>query len=1496
MKNTSSLRDIIFLLILNLAVYGMVEWLDLIKLLHQWHQSTVSGMLFGDRLLLGSAAVGVSWAIFAWRRWGDFNRETDWREKAQADLLENEARFRQMMEHLKDIVYLTDINGPTMYINSAYEKLTGRSVESLYEQPLSWMDWIHPDDYPWVRETVANFDTNFDAEYRVIRPDGTIGWMHDRTFVIRDKAGQIYRRCGTIRDVTARKQMEETLREREQFIQRILDATPNLIFVYNLADQRLIFSNHQLTDVLGDGGVKGQSLDTLVLSDYVHADDLEHYQAHLDDLHLGQPGEILTLEYRLQQKDGEWRWFQSRETVFKRDQTGQTLEVLGIANDITTLKSIMSVLQQERAYLRQVIDAVPGLICVKNMAGRFLLANQALATAYKTTVNNLVGKTDADFNPKQEEVDFYLANNQEALANGQMRFIPEEPITYADGQTRWHSTYQVPLFDRHGQASQVLVIATDITERKQMEADLRTSQAQYQSVVDHIREVIFQLDLSGRWTFLNPAWTDITGFTLAETLGQDRLDFIYPADRQHSLELFQTLMEGKQPYCRHRMRFLIKPETTPHQPASDFCWMEVHARLTFDTDGIITGASGTLRDISEIKQAEESIQRLNAELEERVQQRTAELSQANQQLAQEIIERQLAQESLQQRADMENLIAMISTHFIDMPPDQLDQNFNWALQIVGEFIGVDRSYIIQLSEDRQEVNNTHEWCAAGIDPQITRLQGIPCQAMLWSLNKLTQAETIQISRVANLPDEASSEKALLQAQQIQSVVVVPLISSGVLIGFLGFDSVLSEKMWHDADVTLLRMVGEIMVNALHRQQADVEIQRRNRELMMLNRITDASMLASDPEGMLTMVCQELVNIFNLVQAQAVLFNETKTEASVVAEVGSTNLSRLKQTLQVNDVPLLQQVLIQKSPLTPQSSGFTWGQFQPGDLLDTTQVVSAIILPLGMNDDIVGILSLGADRPRAFSTQDFGLLWNVADQISIALTRIHLAQNQKRMAAVIDQISDAVIITDPADQIVYVNPAFEQMTGYSPGEVLGQNPRLLKSHKNDPSVYTDLWSTIAKGHTWRGRSINKKKDSSFYTCDMTISPVFDEFGEIMSFVAIERDISQSLQLEEQYRQAQKMESVGRLASGVAHDFNNILTAILGYTGLSIQSLPEDSPIRVNLQGIETSAVRGANLTRQLLAFARKQVIETRPVNLNELLSGVSKILRRLVSENIELVILPAADLGLVKADPGQLEQVLLNLVVNAHDAMPEGGKVIMETANVILTQTEVQGYIGVAAGNYVMLSVTDTGIGMSDEVKAHIFEPFYTTKAPGKGTGLGLATCFGIVKQNEGHILVESEPGKGTTFKVFLPRLAEATGATPVHNGTTALPGGKETILLVEDEPLARNIAARNLRQLGYTVFEAENGEEALREIDRLGSEKLQLLMTDIVMPQLGGKALVEVLRPIYPDLKILLMSGYTEEVITQPYLAEVGAIFLQKPFSPAAMAYKVRALLDQGNS
>jgi signal transduction histidine kinase len=386
-----------------------------------------------------------------------------------------------------------------------------------------------------------------------------------------------------------------------------------------------------------------------------------------------------------------------------------------------------------------------------------------------------------------------------------------------------------------------------------------------------------------------------------------------------------------------------------------------------------------------------------------------------------------------------------------------------------------------------------------------------------------------------------------------------------------------------------------------------------------------------------------------------------------------------------------------------------------------------------------------------------------------------------------------------------------------------------------------------------------------------------------------------QLEAQFIEAQKMEVIGQLAAGVAHDFNNILGVIIGYSDLVVPELNSAGPAQIYIEEIRQAAERAVALTRQLLIFSRKQTVQPVVLDLNEVVKDMDKMLRRLIDENIELTIVLGKEIGRIKTDSGQVGQVLMNLVVNARDAMPNGGKLLIETHNSTLDENYASAHKDVISGDYVMLAISDTGTGMTDEVKAHLFEAFFTTKPKGKGTGLGLATCQTIVKQCGGHIGVYSEAGRGTTFKVYFPKVHQLLDIVPQSSQTAALPRGTETVLLVEDEPSVRHLARSVLEAQGYNVLQAINGKEGLRVIREFKGPAIRLVITDVVMPQMGGKVMAEWLKVTYPDIKALFTSGYTDEAITQHDVLDSGVAFLPKPYTPAALARKVREMLDEKN-
>ena len=502
------------------------------------------------------------------------------------------------------------------------------------------------------------------------------------------------------------------------------------------------------------------------------------------------------------------------------------------------------------------------------------------------------------------------------------------------------------------------------------------------------------------------------------------------------------------------------------------------------------------------------------------------------------------------------------------------------------------------------------------------------------------------------------------------------------------------------------------------------------------------------------------------------------------------------------------------------------------------------------------------------------------------------EHLQRLATAVEQAGESILITDPEGRIQYVNPAFERTTGYLQSEVIGKNPRILKSGRHDEKHYAEMWRCLTRGDVWTGQFSNKRKDGSRLEEEATISPVRDAAGKIVNFVAVKRDITKEVGLENRLMQAQKMEAIGTLAGGIAHDFNNLLTAIVGFSQLALGKLPEGDALRADIVEIEKAGQRAATLTSQLLAFSRKQVFKPKTIDLNALVTDLQKMLRRLIGEDIELAALLDLELGSVRADPGQLQQVIMNLVVNARDAMPFGGKISIETANCELDSAYAARHVPLIPGSYVMISISDTGSGMDEETRSHIFEPFFTTKELGRGTGLGLSTVYGIVKQSGGYIWVHSEPDKGTTFEVYLPRVSEPVEEIQQAHVLPAFPEGTETLLLVEDEPSVRELAARVLKDRGYRVLEATNGHEALQVVAERPPNEVQLLVTDVVMPRMAGPDLAARLTTSRDDLRVLFISGYTDKAIVRDGVLVEGTPFLQKPFTPDALARKVREVLD----
>lgn len=685
-----------------------------------------------------------------------------------------------------------------------------------------------------------------------------------------------------------------------------------------------------------------------------------------------------------------------------------------------------------------------------------------------------------------------------------------------------------------------------------------------------------------------------------------------------------------------------------------------------------------------------------------------------------------------------------------------------------------------------------------------------------------------------------------------------------------------------------------------RQRLEIErtellerLKQENEDLAALTQVTTNAISTLDLDELLRVLLGRVVEVMRADTATILLVDGA--ELRVRASAGAVNLSDSTYVKRVGEgfagsvASRMKPVYVEDAAVDPLITD---------PLIRERGIRSMLGVPLKRNGTLIGVLHVGWLTVHPCRDREVHLMQITAERCAAAIHNAQLYQEATRSAAelrlqsaALNAAANSIVITDLNGTIEWVNPAFEALTDYRAEEAIGKNPReLSKSGLHDQLFYRDLWDTILAGQVWRGEVTNRRKDGSLYSEEQSIMSVKDARGELAHFVAIGRDLTEQKRLEAQLLQAQKMEVVGRLASGIAHDFNNLLTIINGTAELALMELRDDDPQRADFLQIHGAGNRAASLTRQLLAFSRQQIMKPDVLNLSTLVANLQGMLQRLIGEDIALVVVLAKDVGRVMADPGQIEQVVMNLAVNARDAMANGGMLTIETRNVDLDEAVAAEHPSVQPGPHVMLAVSDTGHGMDEATRTRIFEPFFTTKESGKGTGLGLSTVYGIVKQSGGSIGVSSEVGKGATFTIYLPRVGEvAHKAQPAPTVTSVQ--GTETVLIVEDEAAVCRLTKRILQLAGYTVLTASNGGEALLLLERHDGP-VHLILTDMVMPGMGGRELAAQLQDTRPRMKVLYMSGYTDDAILRRGLLEKGTNFIGKPYTTAELTRTVREVLD----
>jgi len=1138
--------------------------------------------------------------------------------------------------------------------------------------------------------------------------------------------------------------------------------------------------------------------------------------------------------------------------------------------------------------LQAVLDASTGIIFAKDRDGVYTLANVAFARVFSRPLEEIVGRTDADIFPL-EQAETLRATDRRLLERGEVSRT-EDRLEVA-GETRVFDCTKVPLRDASGRIVGLCGFAADITERKRSEEALRESEENLRATLESIGDAAITTDTEGRITRMNRVAEALTGWTFEEVEGRPvgEVFHIINEETRRSVEdpVARVLAEGvAADFPEHTV---LVARDGLERPIADRI---APIRLG---DGPVRGVVLVFRDQTEERarlRALEQARRFAAGIVETLHEPVVVLD-----------------------ADLRVIMANRAFYatFATTPHETEGRAFfelgdrQWDIPALKDLLGkvLPQNTVVEDFEVEHDLPR--------IGRRVMRLNA-------WRLYEESGATRRILLAIEDITARRRSREELEKRERYYRTLMHSLRENVFVIDRDYVVTDVNDSFLRAAGRTREGVVGRPCYEVsrgfpepCHRRGEpcpvrDVFRTGRPRRCQHVRRRADGSIvcvdiLASpirDAEGNVTHVVEAARDITDLVKAHEQMRESEKrfrqffeshpaycyivSPEGLILDVNRTALEVLgyeKKTLVGKPVEII---------YAPESRAKAKEAFAEWKRTGRISDKELILLSKEGRRRTVLLSAEAVRNPDGSLRHSLSVQRDITEQRRL---EDDLRAAAKYWQTTFDAIPDPLMVLDTDHRIVRCNTATAEMFGGEPEDFKGRRCWEIVHGTAAPPEGCPLVRTCK---TLRREQMDLAIGEREF--EVVVDPILDESGRLSGLVHALRDITEakrSRALEERLRtqreQTTRLETIGRLAGGVAHDFNNLLTGIKGYARFLTEDLPP-GPLRDDAAEVGRLADRAAHLTGQLLAFGRRQALEPRAVDLNHLIADLMKMFRRLIGEDINVVFEPASDLGAVRADPGQIEQVLMNLVVNARDAMPSGGTLTLETANVVLDEDYAKEHVGVRPGPYVMLAVTDTGQGMDKETQQHIFDPFFTTKAPGTGAGMGLATVYGIVKQHGGNIWVYSEPGQGTTFKVYLPRIEDEVEALPDREAADAAPRGEEALLVLEDEAAVRKIARRTLERLGYTVFTAATPSEAEAVFAEHG-ERIALLLTDVVLPERSGREVYEALAARRPDLKVLYMSGYTDNVILHHGVLHEGVDFVQKPFNEKDLARKVREILDR---
>ncbi len=1150
--------------------------------------------------------------------------------------------------------------------------------------------------------------------------------------------------------------------------------------------------------------------DSMLLCRQIHSDDFANLvKAATESLKTGAPVKV---EIRFRKPSGELRWA-LLHCVPRRAPDGNTIWD-GVEIDITERRSAEEALKESEEKYRLLVEASPHAMFLRDKNGRISYINPAgLKILGAASPDQIVGRSSLEFvHPDYHEI--VLERVQRVQQHGETAPLLEEKFLRLDGSIVEVEVTSVP-FSQGGEPG-MQVLFRDITLRKTSEEALQSSKAFLDAIIEHSPHALWVSDSTGTMLRMNQACRDMLQIEDAKAVGQYNILRDSIVAEMGYLPLIRRVFD-----CGEKVQFSIEYDS-PQQPSSPAepktpLALQITISPVLDSQGNVIHAVIQTVDITDRKKFETALKR---------------------------------------RQELGHLITIISSRFLRLEPEEINDGIHSSLREIGEFMEAERSYLFFLKEDRSRADLTHEWCADSIESNWEKLQNLGVAEHGFFTEPLLRSEIVHFPRLGDVPLPSHWSDVAPILKDIKSLLLVPIEVGRTVVGCLGFDAVHQEKIWPNDIIALLRVVGEVFTNALERKRAEEEHRRSEHFL--------SQVVENAPFG---------AHFYRLDNDHRLIFVKANKAAENILGIQHDSL--------------------QGKTITEAFPGLA-GTDVPETYIHIARYgIDRVYREVEYNEGrIQGVFEISA-----FPTLPGHMAVFFVDVTERKRTERAFIEEATLRRILFEQSPDGIVILDPdSTRFLDFNTAAHRQLGYTREEFSRLSIKDVDAVESPQETRARI-SQVLRGGGTDFETLQRTKQGEIRNVHVRAHTV-EALGRSF-YQCIWRDITdrkraedERKQLQIQLAQAQKMESVGRLAGGVAHDFNNMLGVIIGHAEMTLDQFSDDDPMRADIEEIRKAAQRSADLTRQLLAFARKQAITPKVVNLNDAISGMLKMLRRLIGEDIELSWIPQTNLHSVRIDPTQLDQLLANLCVNARDAIAGIGQIKIRTQNIIITEDNRPRGLDIAPGRYVLLELSDNGCGMSEEVLSHLFEPFFTTKETGRGTGLGLATVYGIVTQNEGAIHVQSRLEEGTEFFIYLPSVEVEHPIKVSTERRNVWQGMGETVLLVEDEPAILNLGKTMLKKMGLNVLAASGPGEAIQMAqDHIG--KIELLISDVIMPEMNGRDLAIKVAAIFPDIQCLFMSGYTADVIAHRGVLDEGVNFIQKPFSLQDLSAKVRELLEK---